>query len=85
GPPGRPGPTRRPGARRHAAAAGLEPRLRAPLAGLVLSSPPFRLRIPAWSRPALTWLARRQPELRVPHGLAPACISHDRAVVAAYL
>ncbi|KDC80489.1 putative lysophospholipase [Bordetella bronchiseptica MBORD635] len=56
----------------------------APLAGLVLSSPPFRLRIPAWSRPALTWLARRQPELRVPHGLAPACISHDRAVVAAY-
>ncbi|WP_316042764.1 alpha/beta fold hydrolase domain-containing protein [Bordetella pertussis] len=52
---------------------------------MVLSSPPFRLRIPAWSRPALTWLARRQPELRVPHGLAPACISHDRAVVAAYL
>ncbi|CPO49732.1 lipase [Bordetella pertussis] len=40
-----------------------------------------------WSRDCgrPPWLARRQPELRVPHGLAPACISHDRAVVAAYL
>jgi len=57
---------------------------RAELAGLVLASPPFQVRVPRWTRPALTWLALRYPDTRVPHGLAPANISHDRAVVAAF-
>lgn len=65
-------------------AARLALQRRAELAGLVLASPPFDLHVPRWSRPALAWLALRYPDIRVPHGLAPARISHDEAVVAAF-
>jgi len=56
----------------------------APLSGLVLASPPFALRVPSWALPPLRWLAERCPDLRVPHGLAPSCISHDPGIVAAF-
>lgn len=65
-------------------AARLALQRRAELAGLVLASPPFQVRVPGWTKPALTWLALRYPDVRVPHGLAPAAISHDREVVAAF-
>lgn len=51
---------------------------------LVLSSPPFVVNVPQWVRRTLTWMSLHAPDLRVPHGLAPARISHDRAVVKAY-
>ncbi len=51
---------------------------------LVLSSPPFVVNVPLWVRRTLTWMSLHAPDLRVPHGLAPARISHDRAVVRAY-
>ena len=54
------------------------------LDALVLSSPPFVVHVPPWVRRTLTWMSRHTPDLRVPHGLAPARISHDRAVVKAY-
>ncbi|SAI70423.1 lipase [Bordetella ansorpii] len=57
---------------------------RADLAGLVLASPPFQVRVPNWTKPALTWLALRYPDVRVPHGLPPGNITHDRAIVAAF-
>ncbi|WP_180100426.1 alpha/beta hydrolase [Achromobacter mucicolens] len=56
----------------------------ADLDGLVLSSPPFVVNVPLWVRRTLTWMSLHAPDLRVPHGLAPARISHDRAVVKAY-
>ncbi|MCU6619876.1 lysophospholipase [Achromobacter sp. 77] len=56
----------------------------ADLDGLVLSSPPFAVNVPLWVRRTLTWMSLHAPDLRVPHGLAPARISHDRAVVKAY-
>ena len=40
--------------------------------------------VPQWVRRTLTWMSLHAPDLRVPHGLAPARISHDRAVVKAY-
>ncbi|CAB3932443.1 alpha/beta hydrolase [Achromobacter insolitus] len=52
--------------------------------GLVLSSPPFVVHVPPWVRRTLTWMSLHAPDLRVPHGLAPARISHDPAVVKAY-
>ncbi|RSE79197.1 lysophospholipase [Achromobacter denitrificans] len=51
---------------------------------LVLSSPPFVVNVPLWVRRTLTWMSLHAPDLRVPHGMAPARISHDRAVVQAY-
>ncbi|WP_263915246.1 lysophospholipase [Achromobacter sp. 79A6] len=56
----------------------------APIDALVLSSPPFVVNVPLWVRRTLTWMSLHAPDLRVPHGLAPARISHDRAVVKAY-
>lgn len=56
----------------------------AELDALVLSSPPFVVHVPQWVRRTLTWMSLHAPDLRVPHGLAPARISHDRAVVKAY-
>ncbi|WP_181953169.1 alpha/beta fold hydrolase, partial [Achromobacter kerstersii] len=56
----------------------------AELDALVLSSPPFVVNVPLWVRRTLTWMSLHAPDLRVPHGLAPARISHDRAVVKAY-
>lgn len=56
----------------------------APIDALVLSSPPFVVNVPMWVRRTLTWMSLHAPDLRVPHGLAPARISHDRAVVKAY-
>jgi len=56
----------------------------ADLDALVLSSPPFVVNVPLWVRRTLTWMSLHAPDLRVPHGLAPARISHDRAVVKAY-
>lgn len=59
-------------------------RHRARVAGLVLASPPFMVRVPGWTRRALQWLAERHPDRRVPYGLTPARVSHDRQVVAAF-
>ncbi|HEY0295803.1 MAG TPA: alpha/beta hydrolase [Bordetella sp.] len=56
----------------------------AELAGLVLASPPFKVRVPRWSRPALTWLAMRYPDARLWHGRSPKRISHDRRIVRAF-
>lgn len=56
----------------------------AELDGLVLSSPPFVVNVPLWVRRSLAWMSLHAPDLRVPHSLAPARISHDRAVVKAY-
>ncbi len=56
----------------------------AELEALALSSPPFVVNVPLWVRRTLTWMSLHAPDLRVPHGLAPARISHDRAVVKAY-
>ncbi|AZW17043.1 lysophospholipase [Bordetella hinzii] len=56
----------------------------APLAGLVLSSPPLMLRMPGWILPPLRQLAQRWPDAAVPYPLAPARVSHDKAVVRAF-
>lgn len=61
---------------------GLRHRVR--LAGLVLASPPFMVRVPGWTRRALQWLADHHPDARIPYGLTPAKVSHDRQVVAAF-
>lgn len=54
------------------------------LDGLILSSPPFQIHVPKWLHGGVSWLSQVVPDLRLPHGLAPARISHDRAVVTAF-
>lgn len=56
----------------------------ASLDGLVLSSPPFQIHVPQWLHGGVTWMSRVVPDLRLPHGLAPARISHDPNVVRAF-
>jgi alpha-beta hydrolase superfamily lysophospholipase len=55
-----------------------------PLDGLVLSSPPLMLDMPASLRRILTWLSQWAPNLRLPYGFGPSYLSHDRTVVKAY-
>jgi alpha-beta hydrolase superfamily lysophospholipase len=55
----------------------------AELAGLVLASPPFKMRVPSWSLPALSWLAMRYPDARVWHHRLVNRLSHDREVMRA--
>jgi len=54
------------------------------LQGLVLCSPPFKVRVPRWLRAALNLLADVAPDLGLRHKLATPRLSHDKAAVAAY-
>nr|WP_244193757.1 alpha/beta fold hydrolase [Bordetella genomosp. 12] len=54
------------------------------ISGLVLSSPPLALRMPGWLLPPLRRIAGRWPDAALAYPLAPARISHDRAVVQAF-
>lgn len=56
-----------------------------PVEGLVLSSPALDPGLNAWQKLMLAVVPRIAPNLRVGNGLDPALISHDPAVVAAYL
>ena len=53
--------------------------------GLVLSSPALAVDMAAWQRAAIGWLPRLAPALTLGNGLQPKYLSHDPAVVAAYL
>lgn len=55
----------------------------AELAGLVLASPPFKMRIPSWSLPPLTWLVTHYPDVRVRHNRLVNRLSHDPEVMRA--
>jgi alpha-beta hydrolase superfamily lysophospholipase len=55
-----------------------------PLRGLILSSPALALTLSAFQANMLRVMQSLAPSLGVPNGLAPAFISHDPAVVAAY-
>lgn len=56
-----------------------------PLRGLILSSPALALRLSRLQRLLLDVLHKVAPRLGVPNGLDPDFLSHDRAIVAAYL
>lgn len=53
--------------------------------GLVLSSPALAVDMAAWQRAVVGWLPRLAPDLTLGNGLRPQYLSHDPAVVAAYL
>ncbi len=53
--------------------------------GLVLSSPALAVDMAAWQRAAVGWLPRLAPALTLGNGLKPEYLSHDPAVVAAYV
>ena len=53
--------------------------------GLVMSSPALAVRMQAWQRWAVGWLPRLAPNLTLGNGLQPRYLSHDAAVVQAYL
>lgn len=55
----------------------------AELAALVLASPPFKMRIPRWGLPPLSWLATRYPNARVWHSRLVNRLSHDPEVMRA--
>lgn len=55
-----------------------------PLAGLVLSSPPFALRLTAAQKMLLGALGQIAPDWRVGNGIQSAKLSHDQAAVDAY-
>lgn len=55
-----------------------------PLRGLILSSPALALRLSAFQAKMLKVMHKIAPSLGVPNGLAPAFLSHDAKVVAAY-
>ena len=53
--------------------------------GLVMSSPALAVRMAAWQRAAVGWLPRIAPNLTLGNGLQPRYLSHDAAVVQAYV
>ena len=55
---------------------------RAPLTGLILSSPAlaFALKVPAWKSSAAALASRWLPNLRMPSGVNPKLLSHDPQV-----
>src|SRR5690606_8588080 len=55
------------------------------LAGLVLSSPALRVTLSPMQRGLLRLLRRVAPRLHLPHGSRRAQLTHDQAVVDAYL
>ncbi|TSH98518.1 lysophospholipase [Verticiella sediminum] len=55
------------------------------LAGLVLSSPAFRLRLTKAQRAMLRIMRALAPSLHLPHGRRRSALTHDQAVIDAYL
>jgi alpha-beta hydrolase superfamily lysophospholipase len=65
-------------------AARIALRANVPLAGVVLSSPPFAIQLPGTQRLLLNMLGNMAPDLRVSTGLQASKLSHDQAVIDAY-
>lgn len=59
-------------------------RNRAPLGGMVLSSPAFALRMKGWQHTLLDLTVNWAPNLRLGNGLDVSKLSHEQAVVDAY-
>lgn len=54
------------------------------LAGLVLSSPPFQVRLTSWQKLMIAVLTRLGPDLRIKLPIDPHSLTHDLAVADAY-
>lgn len=59
-------------------------RNRVPLAGVVLSSPAFALRMNRWQHSVLDMLVNWAPNVRLGNGLDPSKLSHEQSVIDAY-
>ncbi len=55
-----------------------------PLAGVVLSSPPFSSRLSAWQQMQLKLLGNIAPDVRIASGIRTSKLSHDQAVIDTY-